>query len=372
MKRSMTTKATLMKKSTKKKRTHGAAIERAEKVEECNRRGKVNTGVDKRNVSMAALVTPEKTKKPRHIDEGENTNIAEDLFYRDDEEDDEDEGDAAKKEQVDDCNQLTAETVMGFGRHRNDTYRMVMTQDYQYVQWGKSLKTDVNGMLKQFLEWADSPEGRYIEMEAVRNQIFTYGRHKGLTFEHVARCDPTYHSRYMYCLDKNRSSLNEERFKCLIAYITWYDGTRSLTCKDRMRFIRLSRNNATLAIVVCASAAPSTIPQSTSTSMGADSRSYTKAQVQLISKVLAAKETGGRRAHYCVLGLAVSGKQSTESEIKKAYKTLALKLHPDKNSAPYADEAFKAVGLAYATLSDPVNKRQYDMTGTRRGGWKKG
>lgn len=58
---------------------------------------------------MAALVTPEKTKKPRHIDKGENTNIAEDLFYRDDEEeeeeDDEDEGEAAKEEQVDDCNQ---------------------------------------------------------------------------------------------------------------------------------------------------------------------------------------------------------------------------------------------------------------------------
>lgn len=118
-------------------------------------------------------------------------------------------------------NQLTAETVMGFGRHHYDTYRMVMTQDYQYVKWVKSLKTDVNGMLKQFLEWADSPEGRYIEMEAARNQIFTYGQHKGLTFEHVARCDPTYHSRYMYCLDKNILSLNEERFKCLITYITW-------------------------------------------------------------------------------------------------------------------------------------------------------
>lgn len=67
--------------------------------------------------------------------------------------------------------------------------------------------------------------------------------------------------------------------------------------------------------------APSTIPQSTSTSMGADSRSYTKAQVQLIAKVLKAKETGGRRAHYCVLDLSASGTQSSESEIKKAYMT---------------------------------------------------
>ncbi|KAL3816984.1 hypothetical protein ACHAXA_010104 [Cyclostephanos tholiformis] len=47
----------------------------------------------------------------------------------------------------------------------------------------------------------------------------------------------------------------------------------------------------------------------------------------------------------------------------KAYRGLALKLHPDKNSAPHADEAFKAVGLAYATVSDPQKRRIYDMSG---------
>jgi DnaJ family protein B protein 12 len=40
-----------------------------------------------------------------------------------------------------------------------------------------------------------------------------------------------------------------------------------------------------------------------------------------------------------------------------------LKLHPDKNSAPHADEAFKAVGLAYATLSDPQKRTIYDRYG---------
>lgn len=38
-------------------------------------------------------------------------------------------------------------------------------------------------------------------------------------------------------------------------------------------------------------------------------------------------------------------------------------LHPDKNSAPHADEAFKAVGLAYATLSDPQKRTIYDRYG---------
>jgi len=43
---------------------------------------------------------------------------------------------------------------------------------------------------------------------------------------------------------------------------------------------------------------------------------------------------------------------------------LALKVHPDKNRAPSAQEAFKKVGTAYATLSDPSKRKHYDMFGT--------
>lgn len=90
-------------------------------------------------------------------------------------------------------------------------------------------------------------------------------------------------------------------------------------------------------------------------------RSYTQEQVEIVETILRAKAQGGRTAHYKVLN--VSSTSCTESDIKKAYRKLAVKVHPDKNSAPKSDEAFKAVGLAYATLSDPQKKAIYDRYG---------
>merc|ERR1712181_92757 len=57
------------------------------------------------------------------------------------------------------------------------------------------------------------------------------------------------------------------------------------------------------------------------------------------------------------------GKDVSETELKKAYRKLALAFHPDKNKAPGASEAFKAIGNAYAVLSEPEKKRQYDLYG---------
>ena len=51
-------------------------------------------------------------------------------------------------------------------------------------------------------------------------------------------------------------------------------------------------------------------------------------------------------------------KNSTEGEIKKAYRKLAKEYHPDKSSGN--EEKFKEVADAYETLSDPKKKSQYD------------
>jgi len=104
--------------------------------------------------------------------------------------------------------------------------------------------------------------------------------------------------------------------------------------------------------------APASAPASSTASAGGG-RSYTPAMVETVERILKAKE-GGRGAHYRVLGIS---EKATENEIKKAYRKSAIKVHPDKNSAPKSDEAFKAVGLAYATLSDPQKRTIYDRYG---------
>mmetsp|Transcript_951 Transcript_951/g.2043 ORF Transcript_951/g.2043 Transcript_951/m.2043 type:complete len:450 (+) Transcript_951:136-1485(+) len=104
---------------------------------------------------------------------------------------------------------------------------------------------------------------------------------------------------------------------------------------------------------------PAPAPAASSTTPPGGGRSYTPAMVETVERILKAKE-GGRGAHYRVLGIS---QNATENEIKKAYRKSAIKVHPDKNSAPKSDEAFKAVGLAYATLSDPQKRTIYDRYG---------
>lgn len=69
--------------------------------------------------------------------------------------------------------------------------------------------------------------------------------------------------------------------------------------------------------------------------------------------------------YYKTLGVS---KTASQDEIKKAYRKLAVKYHPDKNAGnKQAEEHFKEMGEAYAVLKDPEKRKKYDQLGAN---WK--
>ena len=66
--------------------------------------------------------------------------------------------------------------------------------------------------------------------------------------------------------------------------------------------------------------------------------------------------------YYTILGV---DKKASVDEIKKAYRKLALKYHPDRNQGnKSAEEQFKKISEAYAVLGDAEKRKQYDSFGS--------
>ena len=70
--------------------------------------------------------------------------------------------------------------------------------------------------------------------------------------------------------------------------------------------------------------------------------------------------TARQRDYYEVLGLS---RDADAKAIKDAFRSLAMKYHPDRNKDPGAEERFKEIVEAYAILSDPDKRAQYDSGG---------
>uniref|UniRef100_A0A3B3ZHU6 J domain-containing protein n=1 Tax=Periophthalmus magnuspinnatus TaxID=409849 RepID=A0A3B3ZHU6_9GOBI len=70
-----------------------------------------------------------------------------------------------------------------------------------------------------------------------------------------------------------------------------------------------------------------------------------------------------KETQYNLLPLLGVSPDSNEDEIKKAYRKLALKFHPDKNSDAEAEDKFKEIAEAYEILTDPKKRNIYDQFG---------
>ena len=67
--------------------------------------------------------------------------------------------------------------------------------------------------------------------------------------------------------------------------------------------------------------------------------------------------------YYGILGIP---RNASDAEIKKAYRKLAMRYHPDRNPGreKWANEKFKEINEAYGVLGDPQKRKQYDQFGT--------
>ena len=72
-------------------------------------------------------------------------------------------------------------------------------------------------------------------------------------------------------------------------------------------------------------------------------------------------KTMAKRDYYEVLGIE---RTASADDIKKSYRKLAVKFHPDKNPGDKeAEEKFKEIGEAYEVLSDPQKRAAFDQYG---------
>ncbi|PRQ46400.1 putative DnaJ domain-containing protein [Rosa chinensis] len=88
---------------------------------------------------------------------------------------------------------------------------------------------------------------------------------------------------------------------------------------------------------------------------GTGSSGYTEEQVTIVRQLKKKKD------YYEILGVERS---CSVEDVRKAYRKLSLKVHPDKNKAPGAEEAFKLVSKAFQCLSNQESRTKYDVSGS--------
>ncbi|GAV68337.1 DnaJ domain-containing protein/DUF1977 domain-containing protein [Cephalotus follicularis] len=96
-------------------------------------------------------------------------------------------------------------------------------------------------------------------------------------------------------------------------------------------------------------------------SNGPSSSSATSAAGFTEEQVTIVREIKRKKDYYEILGLE---KSCSVEDVRKAYRKLSLKVHPDKNKAPGSEEAFKLVSKSFQCLSNEESRKRYDLVGS--------
>jgi DnaJ-domain-containing protein 1 len=94
--------------------------------------------------------------------------------------------------------------------------------------------------------------------------------------------------------------------------------------------------------------------RSSGTRRNKEGKEYTAEQAQEVQRILRTKD------YYTILSIP---KDADDKSIQKAYKKLALKLHPDKNHSPGSEEAFKKLSKVFQCLQEADKRQVYDQYG---------
>eukprot|EP01026_Neomeris_dumetosa_P045806 TRINITY_DN3884_c0_g1_i16.p3 TRINITY_DN3884_c0_g1~~TRINITY_DN3884_c0_g1_i16.p3 ORF type:complete len:343 (+),score=33.67 TRINITY_DN3884_c0_g1_i16:2205-3233(+) len=126
---------------------------------------------------------------------------------------------------------------------------------------------------------------------------------------------------------------------------------------QQQNFLQIQPNKIVFVFVMTDAGPSSDVRNNQTDTSGPTQRKNTQGtqeQRQMVQQILKKKD------YYEILGI---NKNAKDEDIKKAYRKLALKLHPDKCQIQGAEEAFKLVSKSFACLSDPDKRAFYDRTG---------